>query len=462
MRRASARTTAPPLSVWEDGTSDPPVPSIRSINTVKARTCTSKKVAVPKGKIVDENATIININANVNSSNGNSSSSSSSSSSNCNEDVMCGKKRDCGDVFCAKESCSSPQKMVISDAKKPKIAMSHEEKTMNGAPEGDLYDIKVLQDEELAPLEAASSEVIAQLSTILASSSQPSATWADKYATVEMIRRVIIFHSQAMQLDIVIFTASLEAAIQAIESLRSCSVRNGISCLRNMVMHCPIVLDSEYAGSLLEALMNRSATGPKFICESASEVIMATAAKMLPCVLVGALNALTLHRNSEISNLAHYLVAQSVLKAAQDAQSLNLSPLLAVLCRGLSSKRPNGRESSRMALLQLQAVLGEASFQQIAAGALTAEQIADMQIEFKKAAIASTPSASSSSSSFFPFSSSSSRPSSASRLNDLKSTAALTPRMSIKDQMLLKRSQMKSAASVDGEICPPSTVFMGI
>ena len=296
---------------------------------------------------------------------------------------------------------------IVVAPKKAKMEISLEEKTMNGAPEGDLYDIKVLLDSELAPLDQAHL-VADQLRAVLASSSLDTSLWADKYATVELIRRVILFHGDVLRGDAVLQTASLEMAVQAIQSLRSCSVRNGILCLKAVVASLPeMLLEPCHASTLLEALLARSAAGPRFVCESAADAATAAAARTPSLVLLSALSSSTSHRNAEVSSLAHSLLAQSVLRAtgpaapadaattaaaataASDAVPVtvpvgewaesDLLGLTATLGRGLDAKRPAARDQSRAALLGLGAALGEGRFDELAVRALSPSQLVELR-----------------------------------------------------------------------------------
>lgn len=336
--------------------------------------------------------------------------------------------------------------------KKPKMEISHEEKTMNGAPEGDLFDIKVLMDAELTPLELADNSIIGDhLRSLLASSSQESSSWADKYAAVELIRRVVLFHSSLLQADAVMLTASLEVAVQALVSLRSCSVRNGILCLKAMVTCLPAACmldESSHVTTLFEALMNRSATGPRFVCESAAEAASTAASRMTPHALIASLHSSTLHRNAEVSSFAHTLIAQSVLRvSAAEVAALDdtlWGIVVSALGRGLDAKRPTGREASRSALLFMHAALGEARFDPLAATALAPSQLAELALHFKREAAAVVVVATANESAVgaeilcaTPYT----MPASSSSSSAKSKPLGTGPRISIREQMLLQRAK---------------------
>ena len=342
--------------------------------------------------------------------------------------------------------------------KKPKMEISHEEKTMNGAPEGDLFDIKVLMDAELTPLELTDNSIIVDhLRSLLASSSQESSSWADKYAAVELIRRVVLFHNSLLQADAVMLTASLEVAVQALVSLRSCSVRNGILCLKAMVTCLPAACmldESSHVTTLFEALMNRSASGPRFVCESAAEAASTAASRLTPHALIASLHSSTLHRNPEVSSFAYTLIAQSVLRvSAAEVAALDnslLGAVISALGRGLDAKRPTGREASRSALLFMHAALGEARFDPLAATALAQSQLAELVLHFKREAAAAAVGEAvvvvataneSAVGAEIPCATPYAMPASSSTSSAKSKPLSAGPRISIREQMLLQRAK---------------------
>jgi len=336
-----------------------------------------------------------------------------------------------------REAKSSPCGKGEQDIKRTKrMEISVDEKTMNGAPEGDLYDIKVLQDEELSPLVV--DDVGLAVTGALAASSLETSSWADKYAAVELIRCVVLFHKDALLGDAVALTASLELAIAAIESLRSCSVRNGILCLKAMASSlAAITEDPNHATAIMEALMNRSATGPRFVCDSASAAAKVAAERMSVQVLAQALATTMNHRNQDVSSLAFVFFAQCVLRqeASQLAEFSSSSfsssggcNILSILSRGINAKRPNARDASCQALQFLQKGLGEERYAEWSSQTLSASQITDINLATrKKMAVGKedvpTSSAGPKTSSF----------------------PCAGARLSLKEQMALKRAQLSTA-----------------
>ena len=128
-----------------------------------------------------------------------------------------------------------------------KFKMSREEKHMNGAPEGELYDVTVLEVHEIKKIEGSDEEVLNRLREELAKCSSSEASWADRFATVEMIRRITSCpeHARLLEEDYVLLVASLESCTHAVGSLRSSSstLPKSVSLFR--ILKCQTVCGTE-------------------------------------------------------------------------------------------------------------------------------------------------------------------------------------------------------------------------
>ena len=201
-----------------------------------------------------------------------------------------------------------------------KLEISVDEKHMNGAPEGDLYDITVLEDKELNPLDMSKEDCTKFLQETLGGIHTESTSWADRFTAVEIIRRVMNTpaHVQIVVNDYVLLSASLESCMHAIGCLRSCSVRNGILALRALVSHVPAVVEQENAYALVSSLMNAKliASGPRFIRESTVEVIQEASERMQPFLAVESFRQSLGHKSFEVSSLASRIIGESVQRLA--------------------------------------------------------------------------------------------------------------------------------------------------
>ncbi len=388
-----------------------------------------------------------------------------------------------------RERSPTPTKV---EAKKLKI--SSDEALMNGAPEGDLYDITVLQNEALPVLESSVEVTEKLLRESLAAAANDNASWADRFAAVQLIRQVALSqtHRIIINNDCMITIACLESCLNAIGSLRSCSVRNGLLALGALVEYVPALLEKENASLLLNSLLNGKlvASGPRFIIDSAQKLVIAAVYGMSPLVGIAGLGPATLSRSADVSNLASELIATSVQRLtreilgmpsplvqdddddldlisgedpaeltsteeelpseAQAGQTLVVTELVCtepdsvsiinefidcsdenelsvviiqnnddpssntnqesssssssseldnqvlaecfqLLHRGLSAKRPTGRDASRAALQHLQNLLGPSAFARYAQQACTESQVIDIHRELSRLPTAQTP-----------------------------------------------------------------------
>lgn len=263
-----------------------------------------------------------------------------------------------------------------------KFKMSSDEKHMNGAPEGELYDVTVLKDHELKELRESNDEITASLSQALANGSSPSSSWADRFAAVELLRRVTMnqAHANILQNDYVLLVAALESCTHAVGSLRSCSVRNGLLAINSLIRTVPLALSYEHGSTLLGALMSGKllTSGPKFISESTTNLIEDIVSLMDHMVAVKCFALSIDHKNPHVSNTAFRLVAKAILMVPHTATdawkegllarssassssstggsgngaSLNkdVTEVFSLLHRGLSAKWPSGRELCRKSL----------------------------------------------------------------------------------------------------------------
>jgi hypothetical protein len=248
-----------------------------------------------------------------------------------------------------------------------KIKLSQDEKHLNGAPEGDIYDITVLSDENLSPLASPEGEW-ETVAEILTSS---TSTWAENHAAIETIRRISIHHQELLNGEHILL--ALSEATKATGSLRSCICRNGILCLQSLY-RLPFfsnLLQGSNKENFFESisiLMNKSVNGPKFICATALVALEIGVERTPVSLLCPTLQPLTLHKNAEIVNRSFVLIAQQARKhktALLREGDEVLAALLLLLDRGMDCPRPAGREASRKALDSIVASIGASRAQSI-------------------------------------------------------------------------------------------------
>lgn len=93
-------------------------------------------------------------------------------------------------------------------------------------------------------------------------------------SAIESIRRIILHHSSEITSDLGLIPSIIDATVESVASLRSSISRNAILCLKLLIESCErFQLSIEQMTAILSSLMNRTAVGPKFVADSAYNVI---------------------------------------------------------------------------------------------------------------------------------------------------------------------------------------------
>lgn len=164
-------------------------------------------------------------------------------------------------------------KLNVDDkyAAKKVIVIGEQERSMDGAPEGELFDVVLKEDIELQPFD---SHEISQdtLNKIMKNANNTDISWADNFEIIEWIRRIALFHNNSLnEFNIVTI---IQLVIDNICSLRSSCVRNALLCSKALLCCCNYdSIMKPYSHSLLVALLNRVSVGPKFVSKIADTCI---------------------------------------------------------------------------------------------------------------------------------------------------------------------------------------------
>ena len=273
-----------------------------------------------------------------------------------------------------------------------KIRISKDEKNLSGAPEGDIYDITVIADENLDPLPNPSLEWPTTINIL----SLDTTSWAEKHSAIEIIRKLSIHHQDELNEERI--SVALMEATRATGSLRSCICRNGILCLQSL-FRIPHLInwitgrnEGIYAESI-SALMNKSANGPRFICASALAALEVAVHRTPIALLSTILQPSSTHKNAEIANLSFVFVAEQALRCSSllgGESDEVLSELLLLLERGLGGPRPAGREACKKALESITATLGAPRVQSIMDALIPADRRAALSVLLTRATVTTT------------------------------------------------------------------------
>lgn len=285
-----------------------------------------------------------------------------------------------------------------TEQKVNKINISNDEKMMNGAPEGDLYELVVLQDDELQPFD--SHEIAQSEFELCFEKHNETNIWAEKYEFVTIIRRVLIHHIDVLaDVDFSLISSVVDIMIEATASLRSCVIRNGLLCMRRFLRYFNTLVDAseciELTVKIVGALLNRTTNGPKFICETANEIlVIAAVEKQVPVLTFfkGLLPYVT-HRSPEVSSKAIILSTKCVqamdnlTSAAALSGTQQYRDPLKIAAIGLTTRLAKGKEAAKDALKLIHSRLSPAAFKDFAAKILSPGESAEVMrlIETDKA-----------------------------------------------------------------------------
>lgn len=273
-----------------------------------------------------------------------------------------------------------PPASLACDTKK--IQISQDEKLMNGAPEGDLFDMVVFEDTELWPYSSdteAHEEFVKCYKT-----HQESTVWAEQYESVVVMRRVVLHHPSVINTDPAAVSQLVTSTIAGVESLRSCRVRSGIMGLRGILKHCSTALSAtpsssssaapvDHCAGLIACLLAKTGGGPKFICELASNILFQEAvANVPPLTLIRCLLPFVAHRNPELSGnaiqaivLSSQKIQSEFLMDPNESSMHQLKDLMQGLAQAINAKKPAAKESAKTALKYLVAQVGETQFRNL-------------------------------------------------------------------------------------------------
>ena len=185
-------------------------------------------------------------------------SNSSSSGNVCTSDVI--DKENVLNTTSSNVFLSSSSSLGLSQTKK--LAMTDAEKAMDGAPQGEIFDVTVAYDENIAPSTDPDEEIRIALSCL----GDANSVWADKHSAIESMRRLMLHHSTDIINTPGCIAVIIDAAVDATASLRSSTSRNAILCLNQFIeSYERFEISNEQLAVIINALMNRTGTVAKLI-----------------------------------------------------------------------------------------------------------------------------------------------------------------------------------------------------
>ena len=294
---------------------------------------------------------------------------------------ICDNKENCQNHCSSNASLGSTSRQIATLGEAKKIDISQDEKSMNGAPTGDLFDLSVHPDEELTSF-VDDDDALAQLRLV---SSMSCKLWVEKYERVQIIRRICLHHADAiLNNNIAVLSQVLTYVIDEAESLRSCNVRNAVLCLKSMIVHCGQLLSSNHENccSVVSVLLFRSANSPRFLMNLAFSSLSTAVTALEPSTLIDCLVSFSTHKNNEIAANAitiavdcinhHY---QNLILGGSDSEK---GIAIRILFAGINSKRIKAKEGSKALLRRLLDSFGADSFLTLIERSLSPTQCVDL------------------------------------------------------------------------------------
>lgn len=245
-----------------------------------------------------------------------------------------------------------------------RIVLSDEEKNMNGAPEGELFDVVVLSDEDLPSIDIHDS-IVDEIIKLYRSTN----LWNERYIFVENIRKLIKYHSQVISVKELPDLA--EIATLELNSLRSCSIRNGIFLSRQLITEFPrLLMDSGHLVEILNHFVIKMSSGPRFIGELALDSFQLCLAntQLRFEEKIDLMMKNVSHKSADVAGKMQLLLAEHCSVELKDLNteitlsSTTFSNLCEGLYVGINSKRAFAKEKTRSALAQLVQRLGKENF----------------------------------------------------------------------------------------------------
>lgn len=296
----------------------------------------------------------------------------------------------------SKDTSLNSSSIVVTDQSAgfevKKVKLSKDELEMNGAPTGDIFDIKVLLDSELTILSHPQAQIDAALLILLTES--PS--WADRYGAIEVLRRSTVFSPALLTPQVV--GAVMSALSDELESLRSCTLRNSVLCLESL-LQLPACREWVQTGdnnavydTVIGKLLLKSCSGPKFLCKIVLNVLV-LGAKVLPFSRLSVvLTSFSSNKNSDVCNIIYVIGCDNFLRnmpaMVREKDVLTTERSLRLFQKGLSSVQPVGRGKARSALRGYADKIGAAAFREEVARHFTEDQCNEIDREVKKSAVA--------------------------------------------------------------------------
>lgn len=176
-------------------------------------------------------------------------------------------------------SSSSTSSSLLTSSSKV-LSLSEQEKLMNGAPEGEIYEVDVVEDNLLQKF-GTNEEALARLNESIELFFTPNLVWATQCEIITVIRRFLLFHYDIVNNNIFeenpsLLIKILNIANTSLTNIRSLNVRNSIFLSTTLLTTTYSQNNNENlsffyylpeSSQLFTSLIMKLANGPKFLVE---------------------------------------------------------------------------------------------------------------------------------------------------------------------------------------------------
>ncbi|CAH9123142.1 unnamed protein product [Cuscuta epithymum] len=223
----------------------------------------------------------------------------------------------------------------------------NEEVKLNSGVEGGSSEVEYIESENLKDVE----DVDTSLKTL--SAGLESKDWVLVCETLNDVRRICIFHKEAM-LEMLEKVISL--VVKSLKNPRSAVCKTAIMTSADIFKaYGESVVDT--MDPLLLQLLLKSSQDKRFVCEAAERSLTTMTTWVSPALLLPKLQPYLKNRNPRIRAKASTCFSKSVPNLGPDGiKAYGLENLIQVAASQLSDQLPESREAARALILELQTV----------------------------------------------------------------------------------------------------------
>ncbi|CAH9092369.1 unnamed protein product [Cuscuta epithymum] len=223
----------------------------------------------------------------------------------------------------------------------------NEEVKLNSGVEGGSSEVEYIESENLKDVE----DVDTSLKTL--SAGLESKDWVLVCETLNDVRRICIFHKEAM-LEMLEKVISL--VVKSLKNPRSAVCKTAIMTSADIFKaYGESVVDT--MDPLLLQLLLKSSQDKRFVCEAAERSLTIMTTWVSPALLLPKLQPYLKNRNPRIRAKASTCFSKSVPNLGPDGiKAYGLENLIQVAASQLSDQLPESREAARALILELQTV----------------------------------------------------------------------------------------------------------